>query len=414
TTAAALKAYPVYSFVRVRNDQLLAIGHRGGNGSNLLVHRTRLAGPRDRFVTTPNNDTLYSSAFLDLASGPVELTLPQDSGRYQTVAIMDARTDNVFIVRSDADGERIAIEFGNGETGRLPPTPDRPIARYRLPTTEAWLLGRTLVDGPADLDAARAAQRGLVLTVAQTSARRQRDAVVLPVLPDPAMLLRRANPVIAENLHLQDKALAPTGYGGNAEAFDTLPMWRQWIWRLLLPMLFERMKAGIAEGAILTGDGWSRTPPGIGTADASDGVRAAVALGGLGALPEQEAVYWMAVLDADGAGLDGGQRYRLTIPADVPADAFWSLSLYERLPDGRLFFVANPLQRFTIGNRTQGLTRNPDGSLTLLIQAIEPEGEANWLPAPQSGPFALAFRAYRPGEPILSGSWRLPAVARVP
>jgi hypothetical protein len=239
--------------------------------------------------------------------------------------------------------------------------------------------------------------------------------VVLPVLPDPAMLLRRANPLIAENLHLQDPSLAATGYGGGAEAFDSLPVWRQWLWRILLPRLFERMKAGIAGGSKATGDGWSASPPGIGTADATDTIRAAVALGGLGALPKEEAVYWSATLDRDGAELDGGQRYRLTIPAEVPAGAFWSLSMYERLPDGRLFYVDNPIQRFAIGDRTPDLTRNPDGSLTLTIQAADPGDKAlNWLPAPKAGPFTLTFRAYRPEAPILSGTWRLPAVERLP
>ena len=41
-----------------------------------------------------------------------------------------------------------------------------------------------------------------------------------------------------------------------------------------------------------------------------------------------------------------------TIPADVPVNSFWSLSLYERLPDGRLFFVDNPINRYAVGNRT--------------------------------------------------------------
>jgi hypothetical protein len=414
TTTAALRAYPVYGFVRTRNDTLLRLRHQGENGTNLLVHRATLSGPRDRWVTTPNNDTLYSSAFLDLSGGPVELTLPPIAGRYHSVALMDARTDNVFILRSDADGEKVVIEFGAGETGRLPPAGDRLVPRYRMPTQETWLLVRTLVDGPDDLAAARAVQQGFVLTVPEGTSTKPADAVVLPVLPDPAMLLRRANPVIAANIDLQDKALAATGYGGGPEAFDALPLWRQWLWRLLLPRIFERMKAGIAEGSRVTGDGWSRSPPGIGTADAGDAVRAAVALGGLGALPKEEAVYWSATLDSSGAELDGGQRYRLTIPAAVPARAFWSLSMYERLPDGRLFYIENPLDRWAVGNRTPGLLRNPDESLTLVIQATDPGPGVNWLPSPKAGPFTLTFRAYLPDEPILSGSWRLPAVERAP
>ena len=412
TTAAALKAYPVYSIARTRNESLLRLAHEGVNGSNHLQHRPNLAGPRDRSVTTPNNDTLYSSAFLDLASGPVRLTMPALPDRYHSVAIMDARTDNVVIAgtRDGGRGGEMVLAFGAEEK----PVEGDTAAFYRLPGPEAWLLVRVLVDGPPDLEQARAAQQGFVLTVPDSSRRPARPAQVLPVLPDPATLLRAANPLIAESPNLADPALAATGYGQGADAFETLPVWRQWIWRLLLPRLFQRMQKVLAQGARTTGDGWSQTPPGMGTADASDALRAGVALGGLGALPASEAVYWSAVLDSTGKDLIGGGRYRLTIPAGVPAGAFWSLSLYERLPDGRLFYVENPLHRYAVGNRTPGLARGNDGSLALSIQPDQPAEGENWLPSPKSGPFTLIFRAYLPGEPILSGDWRLPPVERAP
>ena len=411
TSEAALKAFPIYSIVRARNEQLLRIAHTGQNGSNLLIHRTNLSGPRDRTVTTPNNDTLYSTAFLDLASGPVTLTIPKLDGRYASAAVMDARTDNVFILRETDEGT-VTIEFGDGQAGAVPPADGETARRYRVPSKEGWLLIRTLVDGPADLEAARKAQAGFVLEVPEGSRRPQREAVTLPVLPDPAMLLRRANPVIAENPYLAAPALAATGYGQGAEAFDKLPVWRQWLWRILLPRIFDKLKSGLNAGARSTDDGWSNPPPGIGTAEATDAVRSAVALGGLAALPKSEATYWTAVLDADRRDFDGGSRYRLTIPADVPVNSFWSLSLYERLPDGRLFFVDNPINRYAVGNRTPDLKRNTDGSLTLVIQSTDPGPDVNWLPSPASGPFNLTFRAYRPKAELLEGKWRLPPVER--
>ncbi|TPE59495.1 DUF1254 domain-containing protein [Sandaracinobacter neustonicus] len=411
TSEAALAAFPVYSIVRARNEQLLRIAHRGENGSNLLIHRSTLSGPRDRTITTPNNDTLYSTAFLDLSAGPVLLTIPKLNGRYASAVVMDSRTDNVILLRETDEG-RHEIAFGNGKTGTIPGVDGAP-PRHLVPSKEGWLLIRTLVDGPADLEAARAAQAGFTLEVPEASRRPQREAVVLPVLPDPAMLLRRANPVIAENPYLARPALAATGYGQGGEAFEALPVWRQWLWRFILPRAFDKLKAGLNAGARSTDDGWSNPPPGIGTASATDAVRSAVALGGLAALPKEEATYWMAVLDSDRQDFDGAHHYRLTIPANVPVGAFWSLSLYERLPDGRLFFVENPIQRYAVGDRTQGLKRNADGSLTITIQPTDPGPEANWLPSPASGPFNLAFRAYRPGEPIRNGSWRLPPVERV-
>ncbi len=340
----------------------------------------------------------------------MRLTLPALPDRYHSVAVMDARTDNVVILgtRDGGKGGTVQLQFGDAPAAEGDDTPI-----YKIPSPQSWLLIRTLVDGEPDLAAARAAQQGFVLEVPEASRRPAREAEVLPVIPDPATLLRAANPIIAESPPLQDPALAATGYGQGPDAFEALPVWRQWIWRLLLPRLFQRMQKGIAMGARSTADGWSRSPPGIGTAAASDAIRAGVALGGLGALPAEEAVYWTAVLDKGGQDLDGAKSYRLTIPAEVPADAFWSLSLYERLPDGRLFYVDNPINRYAVGNRTEGLTRNPDGSLTLLIQPTAPADGGNWLPSPKSGPFNLVFRAYRPAAPILDGEWRLAAVEAV-
>jgi hypothetical protein len=364
-------------------------------------------------VTTPNNDTLYSSAFLDLSKGPVELDIPALPGRYHSVAVMDARTDNWLLLGSrdgDQGARTIRLAFGDGVEGGEVPENGATVTTYRSPTDRVWLLLRVLVDGPEDLAAARAAQQGFVL---RAPAAEQAPPAILPVVPDPATLLRVANPIVAANPHLQDAALSATGYGGAAAAFETLPAWRQWLWRIVLPRVFERLRAEIAAGPRNSPDGWSRNPPGMGSAQASDPVRAAVALGGLGALPGDEAVYWSAVLDKDGAELAGGTRYRLKVPADVPARAFWSLSMYERLPDGRLFFVENPIRRYTVGNRTPGLLRDADGGLTLILDSTDPGPGANWLPTPAKGPITVIFRAYLPEPAIQKAEWRLPPIERV-
>lgn len=413
TSAAALKAYPVYAVARTESETRLRGRTDGSTVANGLRHASRLSGPRDRWVTTPNNDTLYSSAFLDLSKGPAELDIPALPGRYHSVAVMDARTDN-WLVLGTRDGEQgprtIRLAFGDGADGERPPPGDAIVTTYRSPTDRVWLLIRVLVDGPADLPAAQAAQQGFVLrapAVAQT------PPAILPVVPDPATLLKTVNPIIAANGYLQDPALAATGYGGAADAFETLPAWRQWLWRVVLPRMFERLRDEIAAGPRLSPDGWSRTPSGIGSAEASDGLRAAVALGGLGALPADEAVYWSAVLDRDGAELEGGTRYRLKVPANVPARAFWSLSMYERLPDGRLFFVENPIRRYTVGNRTPGLLRDADGGLTLILAPTDPGPGTNWLPTPARGPITVIFRAYLPEPAIQKAEWRLPPIERV-
>ena len=144
-------------------------------------------------------------------------------------------------------------------------------------------------------------------------------------------------------------------------------------------------------------------------------LRAGVALGGLGALPAQEAVYLSAAVDSQGQALSGQHRYRVRIPAGgVPAQAFWSLSMYQVESDGRLFFTDNPIKRYALGDRSPDLAPNPDGTLDIAVQANAPQSSAQlprWLPAPQ-GAFRLMLRAYAPSAALLGGQAALPHIER--
>ncbi|MFD4948983.1 DUF1214 domain-containing protein [Streptomyces sp. NPDC058239] len=69
-------------------------------------------------------------------------------------------------------------------------------------------------------------------------------------------------------------------------------------------------------------------------------------------------------------------------------------------------------QRYSIGDRTPGLTHAADDSLTLRTQHAEPaEGPANWLPAP-AGDFRPMIRLYTPKPQVLDGSYTLPRIEK--
>jgi len=92
-----------------------------------------------------------------------------------------------------------------------------------------------------------------------------------------------------------------------------------------------------------------------------------------------------------------------------PADAFWSITMY----GADRYLVDNPIDRYAIGDRTAGLRRGRDGSLTIHVQRDRPRGPAaaNWLPAP-AGSFRLAMRIYEPRRAALTGRWAPPPVRR--
>jgi hypothetical protein len=86
--------------------------------------------------------------------------------------------------------------------------------------------------------------------------------------------------------------------------------------------------------------------------------------------------------------------------------------MYEATNDGQFFLTPNRLNRYSIGDRTPGLRKNPDGSLDIWIGRTDPGGErtSNWLPAPASGPFSISLRSYLPKFELLDGRWRAPAL----
>jgi hypothetical protein len=93
-----------------------------------------------------------------------------------------------------------------------------------------------------------------------------------------------------------------------------------------------------------------------------------------------------------------------------PVGAFWSLTMY----DAEGFQVANPINRFAIGDR-DSLKYNADGSLDLYIQnhSPGPEKEPNWLPAPKRGELGLTLRLYEPKPQVADGRWNPPAIKRL-
>jgi hypothetical protein len=122
--------------------------------------------------------------------------------------------------------------------------------------------------------------------------------------------------------------------------------------------------------------------------------RAIIALVGLGANQPEDAVYPLNIGDAEGKPMNGSNKYVLHFNKDElpPVDAFWSVTMYDK--DG--FQVANPINRFAIGDR-DGLMYNADGSLDIFIQGESPgeQKEINWLPSP-TGPLGVTMRLYAP------------------
>jgi hypothetical protein len=285
----------------------------------------------------------------------------------------------------------------------------------QVPTHDAWILGRMYVAGEDDLPAARKLLEGF--WAAPLSAWRRG---VPPAEPPPAEAQPLARGPNLEFFTLLNRWLreneVEAGEAGLLALFDRAGFGPR---REFDPAkLTDAQRRGLVK-ALADGEAMVRATQNMSMPDVRNGwifplelglpgrdylMRASVAINGYVNLPE-ESVYVTAVSDAEGRNLSGSRKYHLHIrPAEMPpAGAFWSIIPYD-LRTAAL--IENPLRRYSIGDRTQGLKRNRDGCIDLYIQKDPPrEGKSNWLPVGE-GEFLLVLRIYEPRPAVFDGRFR--------
>jgi hypothetical protein len=372
---------------------------------NRFVHARQLAGSQSRNVIRPNNDTLYSSTWLDLRAAPMVITMPATpDGRYWSLQLIDIYTHNPAVLsprNSPSTGAQFIVA-GPSWTGAAPPA----TKVVRVESQFVFALVRIAVMGPDDLPNVAKLQDQIRLAPLDSA------ATAAPKLAFPPFSREKADSegfIEYVNFLLGQLAVDPSekalmtrfvqiGIGAN-RPFDgpALDSTTRGAIRLGVQSALAKING---RGALAERRGaWTTSGDAFGDRARMQGrylQRSAAARWGLYGLDREEAVYMNAGADADGRPLDASKSsYVLRFDkSDIPpAGAFWSITMYG--DDG--FLVANPKQRYSIGDRTPGLVRDADGSLSLYISASSPGGlrEANWLPAPP-GRFSLALRIYLP------------------
>jgi hypothetical protein len=430
-TDAYIYGYPLVTVEmtrRVATNMSHVEGARGPMGQIISLRQYPDASYRD--VTAPNADTLYSMAFFFVGKEPWVLSIPDMKGRYFLMPMLDAWT-TVFAVpgtRTTGTGAQTYAITGPNWTGTLPSG----VKELKSPTNIVWLIGRVYCTGtPEDYAAVHALQDQFKLVPLsfygkeysppssavdssidmKTSVRDQvnrMDAVTYFTLL--AQLMKDNPPTPADTAEVARFAKIGLVPGQDFDASKLNADFVKRIPQVAFDRIMLQFKAGKAVKNI---NGWMfDTQTGIYGTDYLN--RAFITAIGLGANRVQDAVYPTSPKEADGKDYDGANKYVIHFPKGQlpPTRGFWSVTMY----DANYFFVANPLNRYSVSPR-QDLKTNPDGSTDLYIQNKSPaaDKESNWLPAP-TGKFILMLRLYWPNEDppsIIDGTWTVPPVRKV-
>jgi hypothetical protein len=395
-----------------------------GGPANAFTHVRAFPDANMRAVVRPNFDTLYSSGWIDLAGGPVIVSHADTGGRYFLLPMLDMWSD-VFAVPGKRTTGTAAAHFAlvpPGWRGTLP----QGVQRINAPTPHVWIIGRTQTNGPKDYPAVHKIQDGYRITrLADWGKPPQKvEQKIDPSVDTKSEPLRLVNGMPAVEYFRYGAQLMKVN-PPHVTDWSTLARMR----RIgIEPGRFDAAKAGadvLAKGAAgglklmqdkiptlaRVTNGWQMNTDTMGAYGDYYLKRAIVALVGLGANQADDAIYPLNVADADGKPVMAENNYVLRFDKSElpPVRGFWSLTMY----DAEGFQVANPLNRFAIGDR-DALKYNPDGSLELYVQhqSPGPERESNWLPTPKAGRLGLTMRLYAPKQEALDGRWNPPAIRR--
>jgi hypothetical protein len=430
----------IYGYPLVYNMKKME-GFVAGGGSipvsaafNEFGYARKLLGPETKFVS-PNNDTLYIIAVCDVRPGPLVLHVPDADDRYYVLQFVDAWTNNFAYIGRRAMGTAEA-RYLLAPWGYEGEAPDGIKETVKAPSGVFAIVGRMQINGEADAPEVHRLQDQFTLTplsgtptavpgvpapeagVGDDLMFWEQLRVYLDAFPPPQAdaefltgmenlgILEKGSPYVNPDPELA--ALLTAGEKTAKEQIELL------------------IKTGAGEpvngwnGALHLFD-YNLDYLGIGTIDEPEWkiadrkrayvLRAIAACAGLWGNHGYEANYVMTYEDADGDQLSGANRYEMRLEVTPPVEAFWSLTMYDT-PE--FYLVANPIDRYSIGDRTPGLKIDAGGSITIYMQKDSPgrDKEPNWLPTPE-GDFRPIMRMYQPRQAVLDGSYVLPPIRKV-
>ena len=410
---------PVYAY-RFLQDEVFNEKSTSYIGAfNKIRNYQRLNTPEDTMFT-PNVDTPYTRVWLDLRAEPIVVTLPKmtPEDRYyvmQAISLDHYNIDFTGTRTIGQDGGPI-VYVGPRYSGSIPTGIGRVV---QSPTDFVYLQGRILLFDPADMKNVVALQDRITLktlseTLGQPKAKAAENFQLKPWTNDDEVL-RSVKTLDYLAYVLQYVALHAPEEQQMRERFAKIGIIPGQPFSLdgRSPEERSAIEAGVSEGIEDVKRAINDATSSVGLLGSKEELgtdylhRAAGVGAGIFGNSPAEAIYVGATLDKAKAG----EKYVLTFSAGqlppLEKGGFWSMTMYN-LPQRQL--VHNPIERYSLGDRSAGLKHGSDGSVSIYLQPTSPDKSEvnNWLPTPPEGPFFYVIRLYLPAKSVQDGTWKAP------
>ncbi len=381
--------------------------------------------PGERLVACPNQDVVYGFGLFSLDQEPVVVQVPDFGDRFWVYQVVDQRTDS-FVQLGKMYGTKPGFYLLAGPAWKGT-VPNGITGVFHSKTNLGAVIPRVFMDDTAaDRQAVQPLLTGILMYPLSkfTGQSQTKDWSQVPSFPNastgeeetkwvqPETFFDELGAILKEVPPLPGEEALYSNFQSVLDAASKDPKLHAALVasavdadKNLISPLFQFHNSGLPLA-------YNWTTISNGAAFGTDYyTRAAVAKSNIFVNSARETKYFYQDSDGSGQQLNGNHAYTVTFAAGQtpPVKGFWSLTLYNQ----HHFFAPNEMKRYSIGTKNKTLVTAPDGSLTIYVQSIPPEGDkrANWLPAPKDD-FVLYVRSYWPEDSILSGTWTPPVVTK--
>ena len=118
--------------------------------------------------------------------------------------------------------------------------------------------------------------------------------------------------------------------------------------------------------------------------------------------------YLFASKDANGDFFDGAKTYKVVLPKDIPAEAFWSLTLYDNQTRSMLQTPQKYPRAGSQAYPSPAAQTAEDGSTTVWFSPEQPDGveRGNWIQTDPNKGWVVLLRLYSPMASFFDKSWQ--------